>query len=392
MSIEIKRISKECVRPSSPTPSHLKTYKISLLDQFMLATGIPMILYHSNHRTNLPIGEVISKRSLVLRQSLSETLTLFYPLAGTVKDNLSIQCNDEVHYIEARANKPPLHVCSHMIMDGTAMASFLKAWAATASSKSSTGTISPNFDAPSLFPQHGVFPKEATAMALCEPFIRTGKLAIQRLVFEASAIASLKAQATSSSMKNPTRVEVVSAFLSKRITAMLQAKSIIYHGPIIFAHAVNLRRRALPHSQKLQWENLFGWHISLVCKMREAIRKIDSNFAKNIQGDGGIITVYDRVKEIGRAFSSAVDYVTISSWCNFGLYDVDFGWGKPMWVSGVGLSDDSTTQFLNKVVLMDARMEKGIEAWLLLGEGDIAILEKDKELFAFASLNPSPFN
>ncbi|KAF2302576.1 hypothetical protein GH714_037846 [Hevea brasiliensis] len=225
----------------------------------------------------------------------------------------------------------------------------------------------------------------------------------KRLVFEASAIASLKAQATSSSMKNPTRVEVVPAFLSERITTMLQAKSSIYHGPIIFAHAVNLRRRALPPFPETSMGN-FVWmaHVrslpeeaklsSLVCKMREAIRKIDSNFAKNVQGDGGIITVYDRVKEIGRVFSSAVDYVTISSWCNFGLYDVDFGWGKPMWVSGVGLSDDSTTQFLNKVVLMDARMEKGIEAWLLLGEEDIAILEKDKELFAFASLNPSPFN
>ena len=40
-----------------------------------------------------------------MKNSLSETLTRFYPLAGKIKDDLSIDCNDEVaHYVEARVD------------------------------------------------------------------------------------------------------------------------------------------------------------------------------------------------------------------------------------------------------------------------------------------------
>lgn len=40
-----------------------------------------------------------------MKNSLSETLTRFYPLAGKIKDDLSIDGNDEVaHYVEARVD------------------------------------------------------------------------------------------------------------------------------------------------------------------------------------------------------------------------------------------------------------------------------------------------
>jgi shikimate O-hydroxycinnamoyltransferase len=39
------------------------------------------------------------------------------------------------------------------------------------------------------------------------------------------------------------------------------------------------------------------------------------------------------------ASSSGMNYIVFTStWCNFGLYDIDFGWGKPTWVSFVGSS------------------------------------------------------
>ncbi|KAK5786485.1 hypothetical protein PVK06_041122 [Gossypium arboreum] len=40
-------------------------------------------------------------------RSLSQTLTLFYPFAGRIKDHLSIARNDEgAYYVEARVNLP----------------------------------------------------------------------------------------------------------------------------------------------------------------------------------------------------------------------------------------------------------------------------------------------
>ncbi|MBA0759498.1 hypothetical protein Gotri_022382 [Gossypium trilobum] len=46
-------------------------------------------------------------RSQLVKESLSQTLTLFYPFVGRIKDHLSISCNDEgAYYVEARVNLP----------------------------------------------------------------------------------------------------------------------------------------------------------------------------------------------------------------------------------------------------------------------------------------------
>jgi shikimate O-hydroxycinnamoyltransferase len=66
--------------------------------------------------------------------------------------------------------------------------------------------------------------------------------------------------------------------------------------------------------------------------------------------------------------------------------------GKPIWVSSVGSSGHSEDVFSNVVVLMDTRSGDGIEAWVLLDKEDMVVLGQDKELLAFASLDPSPIN
>jgi shikimate O-hydroxycinnamoyltransferase len=87
-----------------------------------------------------------------------------------------------------------------------------------------------------------------------------------------------------------------------------------------------------------------------------------------------------------------MNYITFTSWCNFGLYDIDFGWGKPIWVSLVGSNSNSTDVLSNLVLLMDTRSGDGIEAWVLLDKEDMIVLGQDKELLAFASLDTSPIN
>ena len=41
----------------------------------------------------------------MLKKSLSEILTLYYPLAGKIKDDLCIDCNDDgAYFVEAQVN------------------------------------------------------------------------------------------------------------------------------------------------------------------------------------------------------------------------------------------------------------------------------------------------
>ncbi|KAI3979381.1 hypothetical protein MKX01_001573 [Papaver californicum] len=107
MKIEV--VSRESIQPSSPTPHHLNTYSLSLLDQLCPPLYVPLLLYYtqlpdSTINCNLDNNESSSRyRCDVLKKSLGETLTKYYPLAGRIKDDVSVECNDEgVDYIEAQ--------------------------------------------------------------------------------------------------------------------------------------------------------------------------------------------------------------------------------------------------------------------------------------------------
>ncbi|KAK7839514.1 hypothetical protein CFP56_017978 [Quercus suber] len=45
MKMEVGIVSRENMKPSSSTPSHLTTFKLSILDQLVLASYAPIILY-----------------------------------------------------------------------------------------------------------------------------------------------------------------------------------------------------------------------------------------------------------------------------------------------------------------------------------------------------------
>ncbi|KAJ4715301.1 vinorine synthase-like [Melia azedarach] len=450
--MEPEIISTESIKPSSPTPLHLKTHKISLLDQFTHHLYFPIVFYYPfNQDTNLSdptqINHIVSKRLQLLKQSLPETLSRFYAFAGKIKDTLSIDCNDEgIYFTEARVRSPlsdffnlpnfttlnckfipfdikelsgsisGLHVAkiqvttfacgglvicaclSHLLGDGITLTSFLKSWVATAC-ENSEGAVHPNNDASSLFPQQENYPKEATWMATNVPFLRKGRFVSRRFLFDAKAIANLKTKATSSLVPNPSRVETVSAFLSKCIMAAFRTK-FGSHKPTLLSHVVNLRAKAKPPMSESSMGNIV-WIAnvlctneeeelaSLVCRLREAIMEINGDSVKSLQGNEGFLNRVNAVKKVAAMCGASQERITFSSWCNFGLYDIDFGWGKPTWVSPVGL-DESVPYFLNNIILTDTRSSDGIEAWVYLLEEDMNILELDEELVTFANLDPNP--
>jgi shikimate O-hydroxycinnamoyltransferase len=62
------------------------------------------------------------------------------------------------------------------------------------------------------------------------------------------------------------------------------------------------------------------------------------------------------------------------------MYEADFGWGKPTWVTTFGCSSRKV------ILLMDTRDGDGIEAVLNMEENDMAKFEYDVELLQNASL------
>ncbi|KAF3437641.1 hypothetical protein FNV43_RR20397 [Rhamnella rubrinervis] len=76
------------------------------------------------------------------------------------------------------------------------------------------------------------------------------------------------------------------------------------------------------------------------------------------------------------------EIMVMRSALDFGLYEIDFGRGKPIWVSL-----DSGSSLSNFIMLTRTRDGDGVEAWVILSEEDMTVFELDPELLSFASLS-----
>ncbi|XP_021803053.1 vinorine synthase-like [Prunus avium] len=94
----------------------------------------------------------------------------------------------------------------------------------------------------------------------------------------------------------------------------------------------------------------------MVRRVREAISKIDKDFVKRLQhGD-------EQLSLIGRLAQSASKGEVVTSYhsslCQFPLYDNDFGWGRPTWVSLPPLPVKDI------IVFLDTKEPGGVEAYV----------------------------
>ncbi|KAL3830423.1 hypothetical protein ACJIZ3_019225 [Penstemon smallii] len=468
--LKIEIISEENIKPSSATPDHLKTHEVSVFDQLFPHMHMPFIYFYANE-INHQDDNLIQKRRQLLKQSLSETLTRFYPLAGKVKDNRHIDCNDDgVYYVEAKASnflsdflKHPddnksinrllpfdpnsIHellssktylvmiqvtvfgcggmaiglYTSHKIIDGFTHATFLKAWAATtrelgscSENRSININIHPNFKiSPSTFPSNPTLPADAKMLFLTMLSGKKNKRA--RFVFSASSIATLKKKAGASSTSS--RVMAVTGLIWKCVmAASSKARSKDSNKcdniprSSALTLAVNLRERSSPPMPPYTVGNMV-WSTSAIMNnistayddddddlrslnsiiqgLKNSVDIINSDFIEKMKGEEGSLQVVELWKE-RKLFRSKenIYYFGVTSLCRNGNKEIDFGWGRPIWVSN-GIADTDTL-LTNVVVLMDTRSGNGIEAWVTLTEEEMAFLERDPQILAFASLNPSP--
>ncbi|KAK9117443.1 hypothetical protein Sjap_016390 [Stephania japonica] len=426
MTMEVEIISRDTIKPSFPTPSHLKTYNLSYFDQH-IPSGylIPVLLYYPKPKTSINT----TTSTACLKESLSKCLTKFYPLAGRIKDEVSIDCNDAgVNYFEAKVNNcslldvitnPNTHslrqllpldqpytlesplllvkvnqfqcggiaigVCvCHKISDVSSLSAFINGWSFAA--RGDSEVIAPHFELAALFPWK--YENDEQGFEATEGPTKYVVVA-KRFVFNASDIARLREKAQN--VESPTRVELVSAFIWKRFIEWDRSRSYPTTKPYSAFHVVSLKkRRATPLA-----EHSFGnmstivsalltaekddsdEYCSLVAKIRGAIRGIDGEFVKKLEsGDEGHLKRFEA--EMMQASQGGNEPIHFTSWCRFGLYDADFGWGRPVWVATISLD------FPNLVRLMDTRSGDGIEAWVNMLEEDIEGFASDPELLAFA--------
>ncbi|KAL7197543.1 hypothetical protein ACSBR2_020139 [Camellia fascicularis] len=428
MEIKVEIIARETIKPSSPTPHHLKNYQLSFKDQVIPFCYARVAFFYPSSTLSSSDGDdeheekvhVISQR---LKVSLSETLTHFYPLAGRFRDNLAVDCNDEgIEFFEARVincslsdvlerpkiegmdplapiqptdhYKAPLLLvqvnyfpCSgvavsvsmcHKIADGVTLAAFMKGWSDIA--LGSPNTVLPDFSAAlSRYPPRKDIPFRSYTIN-----DTSQKVVLKRFVIEASKIGALKAKTTSVSVPQPTRVEAVTALVWKCAIAASKSRFGGSRRPYALMGAVNMRSRFVPPLPKYCFGNVIGafwamldnddgdYHESQETEdLASLVKRLRKGVEESSKGD-----------KMGMK-EDDMELFSQSSWCRFPIYQVDFGWGKPTWVSIVG------NHGMIGTTLFDARDGKGVEIWLFLIEEDMAFLEGDQEFLDYSSPNPS---
>ncbi|KAM7497854.1 hypothetical protein LguiA_022268 [Lonicera macranthoides] len=412
---QIHVFSREAIKPSSPTASHLKHYNLSSMDQVMFRNYIPIVLFFPNNDYDSPMKS--AEKSRKLKHSLSKTLAKYYPFAGRLTCGQYVDCNDKgVEFQEARIKSRlsvilekdndvasdlvypvglaeggfdndsslmvvklshfdcggiAIAVClSHRVADAYTLSTFLTYWAAV--TRQTSEQVLPHVI---LSP-----PNDPVTMQEIPPPKKNW--VTRKFVFQNTKIAQLKSMVALFGVQNPTRFEVLAALLYR--CAMTAAKSSSgISSPSILLYAMNMRTKMVPQLPKTSVGN-FMWHVRIPTTTENGsnLNVLTDQIKKGKMQVGGL-KVLDGEELMSMILFAQNNYKMYfcSSLCNFDMYKVDFGWGNPVRVT---LSDPL---FNNSIIFTDTPSGDGIEAQVSLDEQEMVAFELDKELVAFASLH-----
>ncbi|RZC72217.1 hypothetical protein C5167_035388 [Papaver somniferum] len=313
-SAAVEMISKEIIKPTTPTPYQLRNFNISLFDQYMPPNYTTVILFYPASIAADSTGSELHDDLGLLKRSLSETLVHFYPMAGRLKDNMVVECNDQgVDFYEVKIKakmcdfmvKPdefPLNLLlpyevvsknfvkeaqvivqvnmfdcggtaislcvSHKIADACTMSTFIRNWAGNTYSARCGGAPTtnqnsfPSFDSASLFPpsEQLVFPSEVPPTLVSHPTddSRREKSVSKRFVFDAVKINSVREKLpvlmhdNYKSSSRPTRVDVVTALVWKAAMKSAPSDDVL---PTV-NHVVSFRKKIDPPLPDVSFGNL----------------------------------------------------------------------------------------------------------------------------------------
>lgn len=423
--MEVKIISHKFIKPSKPTPQRLQNLTISFIDQLLPPRTVPLVYYYLPH-------ENINQTLPNLEKALSDVLTLYYPIAGRyIKEDNLIKCNDKgIEYFQVLVNGPISQILQsgsiepkdlnpfapdeeqesettpllkiqvsvfscggiaiglrigHRIIDGFTYLSFTKAWAKTCKDGHIGNVSVPCFAAGTLFP-----PKDIPTVI--SPAL---KIASKRLFFDMETISKLKEEVKRSrSSRNsiitiPTTSEILMAVLWRAQTNSAKQRKQGKQSTSLLQTLLNLRGKmfkTIPENccgnlvvsitAKLEEDGKRMGLVDYVEQVRIAIRKWKMEFARAMEDGGDVL--YRKVMEakmvsagMGKGDDVVVSY--FSSLVNFPLYEGDFGWGKPVWLS-MPHRDNLGTLFTER------KDGDGVDVWLHVAEEEMKWLEIEQDL------------
>ncbi|CAN4104513.1 unnamed protein product [Withania somnifera] len=389
--MEVEIMSTKFIKPSSPTPNHLRNYKLSFFDQIADVAHLPLVLFYPpNNNTNYAAHEE------QLEQSLSRILTHVYPIAGRfTEDDDSISCQDQgVKFVKAKVNSKlneflekahkdvnlallcwpqdtwnvdntnlfsmPIVIIqitefecgglalsmshAHTAMDGFTTFTFINEWTKVCKLRIPEDKIDfMSFNLPDVFPSRDLsklllprLPQEDRVHA---------KLVAKRLYINEDSISRLREEFGDLCFK-PSRVEMITALLWRALIRASEKK----HGHLrrsLIGVPINMRPKlkSLP-----QIEKSFG-NFVIDAPVKFVPGEINNmelhNFVKLIRNtvEETIIacdktSAEDVVAVVANLYngsfespewggSDEVDMYTCSSLCRFPIQEADFGWGKP---------------------------------------------------------------
>ncbi|MFS8019842.1 putative deacetylvindoline O-acetyltransferase [Helianthus anomalus] len=419
-------ISREIIKPSSPTPSHHRSYNLSLLDQGFSQIYVPLILFYPNNEI---CSLTADDKARKLKKSLSQTLTRYYPFAGRLHTPTTtyVDCNDEgVMFVEAKhdsllhkfqhiieeeedetlgklfpddmvwQNSPHgtrlvgvqlnhfacggigLAVSmSHKIGDGCTLGSYMSYWASVARCGST--------DHKEVLPLNPHFiqsPATTNPLQLPAPVLsqtRCPNLVTRKFVFPNSKISALKNKVYS--INNPTRFEVVSSLIYKTAVAATTQGSSSFK-PYFLSIPIDIRKQFVPKLPQNTVGNFVG---GMLVTTRHSSETSLNVLVSEIRKEKMEV---ERVQSMQLAFQNFESFISrsrvsdrcfwCSSLCGLPYSKVDFGWGNPSVASITFGSIHS-----NACVLMDTPNEDGIVARVTFESQDMEIFQNDKEMLSF---------
>ncbi|KAI3755306.1 hypothetical protein L1987_55102 [Smallanthus sonchifolius] len=435
--MKVRDYLSKLVKPSRPTSSIDRYYKISFFDELAPSMNTPLILYYSAPpKDHLNICDH-------LEDTLSKTLSEYYPLAGRyIRKLLLVDCNDQgALYVLGKANvrlaeilglghklepdmlngllpcevgevdevnDPILSVkvttfecggfaigmcVSHKISDMGAICNFINNWANRSNGKlKHDQNYSPIFNLATNFPQRGL-PEYDVDMPRSSVGVKNKA---RRFVFKGKAISAMRESVgfDENGPRRPSKVQLVAALFWRAFVRMDQvnngqSKASFLVQPVALRDKV---LRELPTNSCGNFLTLapsqLGPGKGETITFRDFFKILHDSVSKTVRdcttalkdGEEGYEVVTNPYFESNqnKFTNNVVNFYFFTSWCNFSFYQADFGCGKPVWASTGKLP----TQ--NLVIMIDDHEGDGVEAWVHLDEKGMKQLEQDSDIKAYA--------
>ncbi|KAL7596359.1 hypothetical protein Lser_V15G28311 [Lactuca serriola] len=435
-------VSREIIKPSSPTPSHLKTSNLSLIDQLVPDTFLPMVTFYANRIHGRSRCRSHDK-TLDLKHSLSQTLTKYYPFAGRHAKvaPACIDCNDNgAEFLEASTDTTlsdflqsshhedldqlfphgilnynsnhgdgdhdlhndeviPLAVqlnhfecggvavavsLSHKVADGSSLVHFLNDWAMMTrlcSKEQKKHEFSIDHD-PKFIPfQH--MNVNFTSLLL----ERSKDCVTRSFIFPNSKINDLKLKVKAMTeesghpITNPTRVEVLNWILYKCAVAAATKNNSGVFKPSGVNHLINIRGKMI---ESLPQKSIGNYVMAMEIATEEESELKPESFINKLKKEKIQIQGLRNMETVFGLFSQPVVEEGQRKLDVF--YICSSFCGYPTYEIGFGWGKPVKATLAgdlkkNSFILMDA--PNGIEALVCLGKQDMAIMQNDPELLAF---------